>query len=206
MGSSFGGLFTLFALFQEVPLFERFVMTSPAIGWDQSAIIGFEDDFADETRSLQARLFMAQGELEGGMESFKKFAETIESRRYVGLQMLTRVVEGAGHSGGKAEGFTRGLQWVFAWPSVSVDPKVLDRYEGEYEVAPDMRAKIWRSENVLMAALPGGPTIPFRARSETDFYVRGFFLRVHFVTDEQGVVTELVTEEYSRTTHARKVR
>ena len=165
-----------------------------------------EDDFADEAKSLPVRLFMAQGELEGDVQDFQKFATSIESHNYAGLQMQTRIIEGAGHSGGKAEGYARGLQWVFAWPTVSVDSKILDRYAGEYEVAPDTRAKIWRDDNMLMAALPGGPPINLLAKSETEFYIRGFFLRVRFVADEKGVVTGLLAEEYSRTTHAKKVR
>ena len=34
IGSSFGGLFTLYAMFREPGLFNRYAFTSPAIGWD----------------------------------------------------------------------------------------------------------------------------------------------------------------------------
>lgn len=206
IGSSFGGLFTLYAMFQKTPFFERFIMTSPAIGWDRGAIMDYENAFADEVRLLPARLFMAQGELEGGMEMYQQFVSTIASRDYTGLQMQTRVIEGAGHSGGKAEGFARGLQWIFALPRIPVDARILDRYEGEYELAPGTRVRVWRSENVLMAAFPGGAAVHLLAKNDAEFYVRGFYLHVRFETDEQGVVRGLVAEEYQRTSRAPKVR
>lgn len=42
MGSSFGGLFTLYALFNETKLFQRYVLTSPAVGWANEGIYTFE--------------------------------------------------------------------------------------------------------------------------------------------------------------------
>jgi len=39
MGSSFGGLFTLSALLNETELFQRYVLTSPALGWDNEVIV-----------------------------------------------------------------------------------------------------------------------------------------------------------------------
>jgi hypothetical protein len=206
IGSSFGGLFTLFALFQETRAFDRFVAASPAIRWAEDAMITEERRFAERVRSLPARVFIAHGGMESNVEAFQRFVSSIESRHYAGLEMQTRLIEGAGHSGAKAEGFTRGLQWVFARPDLSLDPEILDRCAGEYQVNADITVKLWRSDRTLMARYPGGPEVRLTAASETEFYIPGIFLKVKFEVDESGTVKGLLAEEYGRTTYAKKIQ
>ncbi len=52
MGSSLGGLFTLYALFQETSLFNRYVLTSPAIGWDDGVIESYIKNYTPNKSSL----------------------------------------------------------------------------------------------------------------------------------------------------------
>ena len=75
-------------------------------------------------------MVIGQYEYQGAFQSFVK-----RLKKYEGLQFETKVIENTGHSGNKAEGFTRGLQYVFARPSLSLDPAILKQYVGEYEVA-----------------------------------------------------------------------
>ena len=48
MGSSFGGLFTLYALFHETRVFNRYVLTSPALGWDGEEIYSDEKRYSND--------------------------------------------------------------------------------------------------------------------------------------------------------------
>ena len=111
-GSSFGGLFSLYALFNETEFFQRYFLTSPAVQWDNNYLFQLENEFYKKRKQLAVRLYMAVGGLEN-VPLFKKWEEVLRSRNYSGLKLDTKVLEGIGHSGSKAEGYTRGMQWVF---------------------------------------------------------------------------------------------
>jgi predicted alpha/beta superfamily hydrolase len=153
MGSSFGGLFTLYALFTETELFQRYVLTSPALGWNNEVIYTYEKDCAEKHSQLPVRLFMAVGELEG-VSGFQKFAEHLKARDYQGLSLQTRVLENTGHSGTKAEGYTRGLQAVFARPSLKLAVDILAQYVGAYQLNPETTIMISAESDHLVAQGP----------------------------------------------------
>jgi predicted alpha/beta superfamily hydrolase len=205
MGSSLGGLFTLYALFQETALFNRYVLTSPAIGWDNGVIEEYVKNYAPKKSQAPIRLFMAVGGLEGNKNSFEQFADRLKAKKLEGLEIETRVLEGTGHSGGKAEGYTRGLQFVFAKPSVAVDPAILDQYVGTYQINPGVRIKVVREENVLVALTPDGSRMSVLAESEKDFYAKGIFLFMHFKKDDKGKVTGFQMEQFTGQQFAEKV-
>jgi len=205
MGSSLGGLFTLYALFQETPLFNRYVLTSPAIGWDNGIISSYIKNYTPKKTQPPTRLFMAVGGLEGNAAGFQKFAEDLKAKKLEGLEIETRVLEGTGHSGGKAEGYSRGLQFAFAKPAVSVDPKILDQYVGTYQINPRVQLQVVRENDQLVGMGPDGTRIPVLAQSETDFYVKGQYTFVHFKKDEKGKVTGFQLEQFNGQQFVEKV-
>lgn len=199
MGSSLGGLFTLYALFNETQLFHRYVLTSPALGWDNGMIYTLEKTYAEKNRRLPARLFMAMGGLEaavGGGE-FQKFIGQLRSRNYEGLDLETRVLENTGHSGSKAEGYGRGLQAVFARPSLRLSADLLAQYVGRYQVAPGFAVEIVREGDGLVLVAPGNARLPLRAESEENFYCNGIYLLLRFKRNEQGKVAGFDIEQYA---------
>lgn len=197
MGSSLGGLFTLYALFDETELFNRYVLTSPAIGWDNGVIDGYIKNYAPMKSRLPIKLFMAVGGLEMNKSSFEKFADDLKEKKLEGLEIETRVLEGTGHSGGKAEGYTRGLQFVFAKPSVTVDPATLDQYVGSYQANPEFKIKVVREENRIVGVAPDGSRLALLAESEKDFYLKGVYLFIHFKKDDKGKVTGFQMEQFN---------
>jgi predicted alpha/beta superfamily hydrolase len=206
IGSSFGGLFTLYALFQETALFDRYVLTSPAVGWDNDVLFSFEKEYAAKNTQLPVRLFIAVGGLEGnGVAETEKFAAQLKSRNYKGLELETKVLEGIGHSGSKAEGYTRGLQWVFARPTLSLSREFLGQYVGKYQVAPQVSIEIINDDGRLVMVVPGNTRIPLLAENEEKFFVKGIYLMVRFKKNEAGKVTGVEVEQYSGTTFAQKV-
>ena len=205
MGSSLGGLFTLYTLFQETSLFNRYVLTSPAIGWDDGVIERYIKNYTPNKPQLPVRLFMAVGGLEGNESSFEKFADRLNAKKLAGLEMETRVLEGSGHSGGKAEGYSRGLQFVFAKPFVAVDPAILDQYTGIYQVGPEFKIKIMREEGRLVAMTPDSSKLAISAESEKDFYLKGQYLFIHFKKDEKGKVAGFQLEQFNGQQFVEKV-
>ncbi len=197
MGSSLGGLFTLYALFQETALFNRYVLTSPAIGWDDGVIESYIKNYAPNKSRLPVRLFMAVGGLEGNESSLEKFTDRLKAKKLEGLEIETRVIAGSGHSGGKAEGYSRGLQFVFTKPFVAVDASILDQYTGTYQVGPDFKIKVVREESQLVAIAPDSSKVAVLAESEKDFYLKGQYLFIHFKKDDKGKVTGFQLEQFN---------
>ena len=113
MGSSFGGLFTLYALFSEPTLFAGYVAGSPSVTWANRAAFAAEAAYAAAHRELPARLFVPVGSDEPLAAPVQEFVRTLRARGYAGLTLESRVIEGERHSGNKPEAFNRGLRFLF---------------------------------------------------------------------------------------------
>ncbi len=115
-GSSLGGLFTLYALFERPELFRAFIAPSPAVTWANRWLFEREAAFAKEHREVRARLFMtgASAEEPGFLAGIRAFDGQLAQRRYEGLAYEFRMVEGERHAGTKAESYNRGLRFAFA--------------------------------------------------------------------------------------------
>lgn len=113
MGSSFGGLFTLYAMFVEPELFSGYVSASPAVTYGLRYAFTQEAQYAKTRHDLPARLYLSVGELEDLQQPVEKFMQTIKDRGYTGFEMETQTVKGERHSGNKPEAFNRGLRYIF---------------------------------------------------------------------------------------------
>jgi hypothetical protein len=116
MGSSFGGLFTLYALFNDPALFAGYVAASPAVTFADRDAFSEEAAFAASHRELPVRLFIAVGDLEPLATPVREFMGIVRNRGYAGLKLETRVIEGERHSGNKPEAFNRGLRFILGAP------------------------------------------------------------------------------------------
>jgi predicted alpha/beta superfamily hydrolase len=202
-GSSLGGLFTLYALFTEPSLFNRYFLTSPALQWGNGIILELEKQYAEKKLPLDARLYMAHGDLEYP-GPFERFAEHLKKRQYKGLQLQTRILDHTGHSGTKAEGYTRGLQWVFDRPSLKLSPEILNNYSGSYQVGNDT-LRLVNDANRLVAITPDNNRIVLDAETESDFYIKGQFLNVHFKKDESGKISGFEMEQFEGGRFVKKI-
>lgn len=113
MGSSFGGLFTLYAMLTEPSLFSGYVSASPYVSYADNALFKQEAEYASKHKELPTRLFISVGGIEDLTPPVKEFMKTITARGYKELKLETRVIEGERHAGNKPEAFNRGLRFVF---------------------------------------------------------------------------------------------
>jgi predicted alpha/beta superfamily hydrolase len=125
LGHSFGGLFALHALFFGEGAFSRFVVGSPAIWWDQDITFQHEEEFAAGRDNLNARVFLSVGlseEPEDGsglapyrmVTNVRTLAETLDARRYPGLELRTHYFEGETHMSVVPATISRGLRYIYA--------------------------------------------------------------------------------------------
>ena len=113
MGSSFGGTFTLYALFSEPGLFHGYVAASPVTVYGDRFAFTQEAEYAKSHKDLPVRLFVSVGALEDLKAPVEEFMQVLSQRGYTGLSLETRMIEGERHAGNKPEAFNRGLRFVF---------------------------------------------------------------------------------------------
>jgi predicted alpha/beta superfamily hydrolase len=204
MGCSLGGLFTMYTLFTQPKMFNRYVAASPAFGWDNEVLYQYEKKYFENKLNPPAKLFMCVGGVETGVPGFEKLASFLNDRHYTSLQIESKVLENTGHSGTKGEGFARGLQFVFKRPSLQLSPGILEHYKGRYKLDDGTIVNI-SSENGTLTAAAGNMKYTFQAASETDFYITSSFLNIQFKKSEKGNVTGFQLNRYGSTQFVKKI-
>jgi predicted alpha/beta superfamily hydrolase len=98
-GYSYGGLFTMFAVFERPGVFNRYFAGSPTIGYGNRVLFEMEKAFSENHTDLPARLFMSIGGNEGqnAIAEVKEMAGLLESRNYPNLDVRIHVFEGEWH-------------------------------------------------------------------------------------------------------------
>ncbi len=115
IGYSLGGLFGAYALFQAPEVFQRMILVSPSLMWDDHVLFKQEQAFSSSHKALPVRLFMSVGEFETPdmVSSMRIMANTLAGRHYQGLEVSTRIFEGERHLATFPVAVTRGLRTVF---------------------------------------------------------------------------------------------
>lgn len=203
MGSSFGGLFTLYTLFTETELFNKYILTSPALQWDNSAIYNIEKKYAGTNSALPVKLYMTTGEYED-VQGFNRFVNMLKERNYEGLQMETSILFNTGHSGTKAEGYSRGMRFAYKKTSITLDEEILKQYTGTYEVSSATQVELTIENNQLTVVYPNNKVKLF-AESETDFFEQGVYNFFHFEKDESGKIKGYLLEQYDGNSFITKI-
>jgi len=180
MGSSGGGVLTLYTLLTQPDLFTGYVAASPHIPWDNGVLYKYEQEFAKKRLTNPVRVYMTIGDVELTRPAFEKFSATLAARKYPSVQLRSKVLENTGHGGTKNETYARGLQYVFERPQLNLPAGVLNSYAGTYEI-PDGRTMQLNSEHGQLALYFDGTRIfTLYAASEKDFYTTAESLNIHF--------------------------
>lgn len=183
MGCSLGGLFTIYTMFTQPELFTGYAAASPAIGWDREVMYRFEKDFYQKKLSNPVRLYMTVGDVEGSRPAYEKFAAQVISRNYSSVNIHSKILENTGHSGTKSETYSRGLQYIFERPKLSLDTKLLDKYAGIYVTASGNRLEIKKENGSLVLFYSPFNKYQLFASTETEFYSTSEFLNIGFMKD-----------------------
>lgn len=89
--------------------------------------------------------------------------------------------------------------------AVTLDPAVLDRYVGKYELAPGFVITLTREGNSLMAQATGQGKFEIFPASETSFFAKVTELTVTFVKDTDGKVTQFMLTQGGATRPAKRI-
>lgn len=115
-GYSSGGLFALYTLFTQPNTFNRYVVGSPYLVWDNYSIYNYEESSPDKIGDKKINLFISVGSEESEQKYFNPIDELViklQERNYPGLILETKVFDGSTHLTAAPEAITHGLLSVF---------------------------------------------------------------------------------------------
>lgn len=88
---------------------------------------------------------------------------------------------------------------------VAVDPALLARYVGKYELAPGLLFDIALVDGQLRLRLGNQPQFPLFAESPTKFFLEAVDAQVSFVVDASGEPSALVLHQGGRDQQAARI-
>ena len=117
VGHSYGGLFASYVLMTAPKSFERYIVVSPSLWYDDRLPMRLEADYAKGHRDLSAKVFFAVGDQEVNsrrsmVDDLNAFVAQLETRTYPSLRMRLRVYDDHTHNSIFPVAFTDGLRYV----------------------------------------------------------------------------------------------
>ena len=88
--------------------------------------------------------------------------------------------------------------------AIKLDPKILDSYVGDYELAPTFVISITKDGDRLSLQATGQPKFELFAESETKFFLKVVDAQISFVKDDAGKVTKLILHQNGANQNARR--
>lgn len=119
VGHSFGGLFAAYTLFESQDSFDRYLILSPSLWWNDRVIFDFEKRFAEDNNDLAKRVFVSVGEREfkagpqGMIDNAHEFHRTLLKRDYQNLDIEFKQFESEDHGSVIGPAIAEGLRSVF---------------------------------------------------------------------------------------------
>lgn len=202
-GGSLPGLFALFAMFHDSQLFNKYIVSSPNIQWDNGFILNQEAVYAQNNSDLSVNLCITWGEHESS-DWIKKFINQLQSRTYNSLKLESFEITNTGHASNKPAGFTYGMQSVYKRREMMLPLENLKLYEGVYKTEEGKEIIIQTKDDHL--------TIKFNrqdygirifAENEYHFYIKNRFAFIHFKTTK-GDITHMDFELFNKIHKATK--
>jgi len=103
-------------LFSEPELFDKYLLASPSIWWDDRTMLGIEAEFAAAHDDLVAKMFLTAGQDEDMLEGFNmcgnmiEMATQLENRNYPNLEIGHIILPSESHSSTIGAAISRGLR------------------------------------------------------------------------------------------------
>jgi predicted alpha/beta superfamily hydrolase len=116
IGLSFSGLFLAYLLFNEPHLFNRYIIVSPSLWWDNAIIFQYESGYREKSTQLQARVYLAAGEDDGPwiLRDLKRIDKVLSERHYQRLAYRVKLYPEETHRTVFPIAVSHGLRFVFS--------------------------------------------------------------------------------------------
>jgi uncharacterized protein len=119
-GHSFGGLFAAYTLLHSPDTFQRYLVSSPSLTWDNGLLVRQAAELASGTGAIRARIYSAYGaeEPESDIAAWREFFATLESSGRPGLTTRTVLVPDTDHMTIWPTAFVRGMAYLYGHTEV----------------------------------------------------------------------------------------
>lgn len=121
-GDSYGGLFGLYVLFNQPDSFQRYIIGSPSIWYDNEVILKQAHVYIDSGKPINAKVFIAGGDQEGNspeynmVTNFYRLHGLLSSAKIPGLELSFHIFPGETHSTVPALNYIRGVREIYGKP------------------------------------------------------------------------------------------
>jgi predicted alpha/beta superfamily hydrolase len=197
-GSSYGGIFTVFALFEKPGLFQGYIAPSPSLWWQGSYMKTVVTQYAAAHTSLAARLYLTWGSDESSSIRYttKELFLQLRELKLTGLEVAAREMTGERHAGPKGESYNRGLRFVFA-PLAPVPATGFDQgFSGQPTfVNLSTRGRVGAGEDALVGGLVIQGLVPKRVLIRAVGPTLANFKVLDPLRDPKITVTRVSTQE-----------
>ncbi len=122
-GHSLGGLFTIHAMVSRPELFNAYIAVSPALQWDNQAIVKRAEDFFKERKEINATLYISLGREPGPIDdAFHQFKQALTRNPPKGLEWEAHQMEDEDHGSVVLRSHYSGLRKVYDGWQMPRDP------------------------------------------------------------------------------------
>lgn len=195
IGSSLGGLFTTYAMLTQPDLFDGYLATATSAWWDNEMLISLVKQKARLLKVHSVKMYGAAGEFDGVLPGFKKLKSEFEAQSGDVRGIKFEIFDKLGHSGIKAIGNTRGLQYLFAKDVIQLSKQQRQALIGSYANEQSMNVKVFEREENIWITTPQGEEVQFNASSATTFHQVGANVNVEFDLEAQPVQIKAKTPD-----------
>jgi predicted alpha/beta superfamily hydrolase len=115
-GHSFGGLFAAYTLFHQPDLFNRYLISSPSLDWDDDEIFREEAQFYKSAQNIpNAKIFLCGGSSEPDpmIPDIEKLKALLKRRNYSGWQISEQIFNNETHLSVLPFAISRGLRVLY---------------------------------------------------------------------------------------------
>ena len=193
MGNSLGGLFTSYVMFEKPELFDGYIaMSAPysleADYFNNKMLLTQGSDYLQNIRA-----YFAVGNLDLNSTSVEYFVGQLKESGYIDLEIENKTIENAGHAVASINGYTQGLQYIFQRDELTLPIEILNQYQGTYDSDLDQGFPsfiVASIGNEMTIQFPDYPLQTFKAKSETEFYLKGQNVNVEFLLKDKHWIVQ----------------
>ena len=115
IGSSYGGLFAAWTMVNRPELFQRYIMASPALYWDDNLFFKQEEELRQKSQTLNAKVYVSAGEkeLEPFLQSVIRFRERFTAHNYKGFEFTFHIMRERDHETSYVDALPNGLLYLY---------------------------------------------------------------------------------------------
>ena len=115
-GHSFGALFGAYTLFHQPKLFNRYLLSSVSLPWDNGVLLKDEEIFLRTApQELHARVFVSVGSLEGFhmIPMMKQMTKSLRDHAFIGLTIEEKIFENETHTSVVPTALNHGIRALY---------------------------------------------------------------------------------------------